>query len=441
MNIVKHIILFISLWCIAFPAHAMDSGDGDQNYFDRALNFAKEHSGALLAVGALAGAGVYAAKQMRTNRAVYGSIWGPTIKQLHVLNQYGSADHGGDASCGYQSLKNAIYICRMLSGKAGQPQLTDLSIVQQLFNKKDPKGGWRKLVLENTYRRAIKWHIDQKLYALLISYNDVQHVEVPLEAQHLDQKLQDRFKTKIRGFYQGVLATELSPQLVAALFSALEGQPLEASTKITITRALFIDAVKKSQRIMKGDIEGLENFDFVAYAKSDEALALYVPENTINAEHIFEISKAEALQQYNAAHPDNKFDAQGDWVNENEIGLLLKHEQQVGGLLADLPVHFDGITIIDNVPLLNQGEGEYKEIIEIAERLAKVDDFIHAFVVGLMSGKPGSVSGSRHWITLVVHKHHGIIEYSVADSGANASRIKDGIIWTLIKHLTSIKIK
>lgn len=86
MNIFKKIILILSVICIAFPAHAMESGDGDQGYLSRAMDFAKDNPGIMLSVGAFLGASIYVTKQLREARALYGTIWGPEIKQIPLIN-------------------------------------------------------------------------------------------------------------------------------------------------------------------------------------------------------------------------------------------------------------------------------------------------------------------------------------------------------------------
>lgn len=400
-------------------------------------------------MGVAAVTGIYLLKNVFSSKFTQSPETNVTITQVPVLNQFQSAEHGGGASCGYQALKNAIYMSRFLCGMGSQEELTDLKIVQDLFNKQKPIGRWRSLILEIAYKSSIKWMIDSVLYPLLATERTiVERIPLPYAVENLDKKLQDRFKEKIRGFYQRVLADQSSPKLVDRVIATLTGKPIDASVPLRIRRSLLITAIKETNLTMQSDIVGLEDFDFESYAKSDIALSYYVPELRYGQSiyppngFLVSLSKEGALSAYNRKFPASTFDPKGDWINQGAIDKLLNLERQAGGLLSGLQDHFDGITIIDNVMLLNNNqEFAAGEVAEIAKRMSKAQDFVHAFVVGLMNGNPDSVSGESHWITLAVQKKAGKIEYFVADSGSNANRVNDSIIRTLIKHIEAAQPK
>lgn len=449
VNILKKCMLFATLFSVVMPLQAVEPTEQSSRPFDALFSVVKKYPALSLMMGVAAATGIYLFKNVLSSKNTQSPEPDVTITQVPVLNQFQSAEHGGGASCGYQALKNAIYMSRSLCGMSLQEELTDLKIVQDLFNKQNPIGKWRSIILENTYKRSIKWMIDNALYRLLATDSlVVKNIPLPSCVENIDKKLQDRFKEKIRGFYQRVFADQLSPKLVNKVITLLQGKSTNESVDFVIRRSLLVTAIKETNLTMQHDIDGLENFDFESYAKSDAALSYYVPEfkhdmpiHPSTGVYV-SISKQGALSGYNKKSPMSAFDTQGDWINEGEIKKLLELERQEGGLLTRMPHQFDGITIIDNVGLL-EGNGEFapREVNEIANRLSKAQDFVHGFVVGLMNGRPGFVNGERHWITLVVQKNAGKIEYFVADSGGNTDRVNHPIIRTLIKHIEAAQPK
>ncbi|MGE0009315.1 MAG: hypothetical protein AB7F19_02125 [Candidatus Babeliales bacterium] len=386
-------------------------------------------------------------------------VWGQEIVQLPVLNQFAGPEYGGGASCGYQALKNAIFIPRIIFGKAALADLTSLSLAQELFSKQNPLGRWRVLVLQSMYRRVIKWVVDERLLQLLYDPRDKENLpSLPRAAQQLNQGLQDRFREKMRGFYQSVLTNKFSPDLMQKIMTEIQANTMQAPSdfpehdrfyKKPVTKRELIDAIKNSKQTISGDIEGLEHFNFNEYVRSDEAIAQYLPrlKDTIEfGTHVpvdnkpvkyKGIAQISAALSYNISNVMNQVDYYGDWIKENQIQQIIDVEQKAGGLLYAMPVTFDGITIIENVPLLDdpRGFGENEKIREIADRYARADTFVHGFVVGLMAGIPGYPQGEEHWISLVLNKQQGKTQYIITDSGGNADRLNNPIIATLIKHL------
>lgn len=62
MNILKRIILILSVACIVFPAHGMEGSDGNQGFFGRVWDAAKEHpiiTGFVVFYGAVIGHSMY----------------------------------------------------------------------------------------------------------------------------------------------------------------------------------------------------------------------------------------------------------------------------------------------------------------------------------------------------------------------------------------------
>ena len=147
------------------------------------------------------------------------------------------------------------------------------------------------------------------------------------------------------------------------------------------------------------------------------------------------IQNKEYLEAYNAyarIHRYQPLSLSGEWLKEDDIVLLAKYEQREG-LLKDFP----GIeyTVIENIPMMQTNErgfSAYGTVAEIAQKLQDNNNYIHGFSLGLMGHYSG---GAAHWISLVVNKVNGRVQFIVADS-IGANRTNDRIVQIMIQELS-----
>ncbi len=139
----------------------------------------------------------------------------------------------------------------------------------------------------------------------------------------------------------------------------------------------------------------------------------------------------QAYNLYTRIRGGEPLDVGGEWLKEDDIDLLAKYEK-TEGLLKDFP----GIeyTVIENIPMMQtelRGFSSYGTVAEIAQKLRDNDNYIHGFSLGLMGHYGG---GASHWISLVVNKVEGDIQFIFADS-LGGDRINHGIVRIMIEEL------
>ncbi len=129
----------------------------------------------------------------------------------------------------------------------------------------------------------------------------------------------------------------------------------------------------------------------------------------------------QALNKYNNYARMRKYqplDILGEWLKEDDIDRLVTFERKQG-LLKDLGIEY---AVIENVPMIQDVKhrefSAYGTISEIAQKIKANNNYLHGFSVGLM-GYYGV--GQAHWISLVVNKVNGKVQFIVADS-LNANR-------------------
>ncbi len=127
----------------------------------------------------------------------------------------------------------------------------------------------------------------------------------------------------------------------------------------------------------------------------------------------------------------------GEWLNEGDIMKLEAFERKQG-LLKDLGIEY---TVIENVQMMQPSKlrefAAYRTVSEIAEKIKGNNNYQHAFSLGLMGHY---VDGQAHWISLVVNKVNGVVQFIVADS-LNINRYdltqeKNNVVRILIEELS-----
>ena len=123
----------------------------------------------------------------------------------------------------------------------------------------------------------------------------------------------------------------------------------------------------------------------------------------------------------------------GEWLKEDDIDLLAKHEKRDGLLKDFLGIEY---TVIENIPMMQNFQlrdfSAYGTVAEIAQELQNSQNYIHGFSLGLMGHYGG---GAAHWISLVVNKVDGVVQFIVADS-IGTNRTNDKIVNIMIQELS-----
>ena len=146
----------------------------------------------------------------------------------------------------------------------------------------------------------------------------------------------------------------------------------------------------------------------------------------------------QALKNYNEYTQIRGYqplDVKGEWLKEDDIRQLIKFEKEKGQL-KDLGIEY---TVMENIKMMRNVKlrefSEYRTVHEIAQKIKANNNYLHGFSVGLMGHYGG---GQAHWISLVVNKVNGKVQFIVADS-LNAHRYdiaQNPVLRILIEELS-----
>lgn len=389
------------------------------------------------------------------------------IKQIYVTNQFGTHG-GGDASCGYQSLKNAIYLIKALQESSTTESLNNdlnnLTIINTLFGPvhKNSVGTWRAIIMQKRALIVFKNYIYQRL--------ELKKLDEIQENTCIQFESKKRFllnKSKIRE----VFATLLNKYAQEAAEALTNGQ----TTQLYINPELIIEYIQNNlnpeviqdpQEFIEESSICLDENPSIECHDLDELFGLlytYLRENNtidtyINLSSIktFELSLDNSKEAFDLYNNNNSNPSQldGDWLQEEEIYALKNLEaadnihcmkESRNGLLHGLDYKF---TIIEDVNDLTGTHGDtinheiFQEIelksqkgINKAKTALAADEikkYIHAFIVGTADR---SRSTHGHWFVLLLYKHDNMHEYIVMDSANNANRLYDERVKKIISLL------
>lgn len=140
-----------------------------------------------------------------------------------------------------------------------------------------------------------------------------------------------------------------------------------------------------------------------------------------------------SLQGY--APPNDK----GEWLSESDIKRLVQFERDKG-FLSDRDIVGVGYTVIENIPMMQTARRDfslYDDVSKIAQKIKRNNNYLHGFSVGLMGYYTG---GQAHWISLVVNKVNGKVQFIVADSRNkniyDLKKIQNNVVRILIEELS-----
>lgn len=363
------------------------------------------------------------------------------VVQVTVYNQM-SAGGGGGASCGYQSLKNSILIMRAILNKRENGDIAlvnDKQFIARYIGQPASPGIWRNLIINANYKKAVQWYIQNLLNErLLMSEDEIQGIPLPGDWPAYTLQEQASIFGKISGFYQTVISGMLSLDLAARFMERLATQ---ASYSMRVDQRQIVDFVAGAHYPMDRDIGSARplHLDIEAWAKNPENAQQYLKLQNLPLQ--IDINKQQRLRAYNenaARRGLRTLDVQAEWIKEDDI-IKLVDLQKKEGLLQDMVGV--GYTVIENVPMMRapgqQAFSAYDDVREIAKEIKRNENYLHGFSLGLMGHYGG---GQSHWISLVVNKVGGTLQFIVADSiptnRYNIDLRHNNVIRILIEELT-----
>lgn len=333
-------------------------------------------------------------------------------QQVQVFNQF-AAHGGGNASCGYQALKNACGILFLLLGiPEGTEWLESERVISHFVAIADDSHGtgtWRQLIINQRNRTAMENH-----YKTFIVINPAPQIGTHEPNAKLVKIIVQKLVLSyirniiIRLYRQEAHSVELS---LNSFTHWVEEQPI-AIADPTIFGPGFTPK----------DIED--------YIKNRLTLSAYVniQEHQCSLQDI-----AQAHIHYNSSAKKSSakpFDPNGEWLLGNEINDLANHIKKEHEQLAHIP-----IIVVDSV---NHAQLDLdNELLFI--KLGIQDNSIpenqcYAFIVGTMTPQ-GNWLSEGHWTTLVLDTFQGKRRYTIADSSNNKLRMYAGPCYELIRYL------
>lgn len=398
------------------------------------------------------------------------------LLQLNVLNQFWQ-NCGGGASCGYQALKNGIVIARLIHSDLAQRmqllyELTSISLVQALFGKVG--SDWRASVIKSRRRSIIVQVISNILHLRLLG---CEHITDPrVRGENIFALNYNKGSVTYLPFTPEEIALENFDQEREAYRSCIgtvaellaNNMPIEAqqATNISVTTqeiiAAFNDALEFKGR---DDYRYQEPADlrrralYNALRANPDKIGQYFPEIAdiqiiVNNNGIMEPSTRMAGSFAEGFLP-------GEWLTSDEVNPLITRERASAFLNG----------IWQNVRILcvgDQGQGSLANQLRNADLYAggvqvfaphmtghDTDNlYQREFIDEDVQHFADSIRGTQgqlpfvgiiilcvpgHWITIVVNKIHGEIQYILADS-VGASRINDARVSELIALLEGRQI-
>jgi len=341
-----------------------------------------------------------------------------SIAQIKVLDQF-QKEAGGDGSCGYQSLKNAIQMLFSLeTGSSDLAQLVnDSDVIQQLFGK---QGVWRNEIIRQRIMTAYRDFLSNRLSRCLRRAEDVYD-----EGFH-PERLRSRYNTFL-GNYCTTLVEEI-----------LRGRSVD------VTFGHFINYLINNQGIVQ--VENARDFApehldaspemIQVHLCAPETVARYFDDTQLEPINIGLGNIHDVLADYNSRHPNRRLAINGEWIDETDIAHIVQLEPRAVG-----PDMFTTIGDMSLVRPCNQVLPEWQRIVNVlaALRSSCVREYIHCFILGTMRSqiREGSTVESvqdGHWLAALVHKQANQRRYIVADS-TNCCRLYNDPIKRLIKIL------
>lgn len=334
-----------------------------------------------------------------------------TVQQLGVFDQYtedvtGHTIGGGNNSCGYHAgPKNIPALTGLIQGIAPQEDfvrlLRDGAVTRELFNHTERQQG----ALGTTKGHLRNIIIFYRLKTVLIQYYSPKiQVTEP-------QSSPDTYNPRIFLPYYNRLKTSFLNHVVSEL--------LDKQSRKEITLELIIQWIAQAPIDIADNTLtqlGCTQEQFLDFLRDKVRIAQY-----IRLAEPYTISCGDidsALTAYNTAHPTARIDPQGDWLNEDEIKLLLRFQQMQHNSIGRALDH----THVETTVL----EGATPGLFVIMKNISQLRDHIaagtlpqqklQAFVLGNTDQR---AENAGHWITMVLECAHRRRRYTITNSAYN----------------------
>lgn len=347
-----------------------------------------------------------------------------SIAQIKVLSQF---EHGGggDASCGYQALKNSIIMLfnTIMQTADLEERLYSLKLIQELFGE---HGIWRSEIIRRRVMNIFHDYISSRLQNCLRPEDSVQD--------------DNGFNTaNIRSKYQSLLGNYCA-RLLHTIFT---GHPVHISYEDLLAflahAPIQIEDIHDCFHAEGADPLSLE--DLQARLRNPEIVARYINQELLVPFDLRLNDFAHVKDDYNRRHSGQPVNIEGEWVDETELTGLIEQDPQAMG-----PGMF---TVIRSTTLISPDTDwseEWHKVQQVHTELVNpaVRDYIHCFIVGTMEldlevDQTPKQDKTGHWYALIVHKVGGRRYYYIADS-ANHCRLYSQPIIRIIAALEGPEI-
>jgi len=341
-----------------------------------------------------------------------------SLAQVKVLSQF-SKRGGGDASCGYQALKNSILaLFSLIAGTDDlNGELHDPKIIKELFGA---DGTWRNHVITERVKVLFKDFIVSHLQAHLRPAADVN-----VAAGFNRANIRGKYLDLLGEYSKGVLCEILRGQKVgidfAGFLNFLSHAEIQIADQSPYYHSISPDPV---------DLRALMRTpEFVELFFNGKALKPF--ELVLNPSSIQQVKK-----DYLQRNPGGHVSLDGEWADETEIQQLLKVDPKTMGAKM--------YTVIGDTSMISPDYDfmpEWQKLQAIRTELmsSSVANYIHCFILGTMGrrieeGQSAERTAQGHWYSLIAHKTGGRRYYYIADS-ANHCRLYTDQIKSIIGAL------
>ncbi len=344
-----------------------------------------------------------------------GSVY---LAQVKVRSQF-SKHWGGDASCGYQAIKNSFLALTSLIVETDDlhGELHDDSIINELFGE---HGSWRNHVITERVKILFSDFIKSRLQAHLRPAEDV-NITVGFN------------RANIRGKYLDLLG-EYSK---AALSEILKGK------KISIDYAGFLNFLSDAE-IQIADqsryyhATNPHSVDLRYLMRSPDFVGLFFDEKGFKPfELVLNPASIQCVKKdYLQRNPGVQASLDGEWADETEIQQLLQSNPETIG-----PEMY---TVIGDTSMISpeyyfMPEWQKLQTIRTELMSPSIENYYHCFILGTMgrrieAGRSAEQTAEGHCYSLVAHKTDGRRYYYIADS-ANHCRLYTDQIKRIIRAL------
>ncbi len=315
-----------------------------------------------------------------------------TIKQANVVDQFDNQDINGEASCGYQAIKNDCGLTGLIKGQNSGMLLTDLDATAQLLGA-DPQGRFREMVDHRNKKLALRRHLINQLIPLA--------PRDPAEGEDV---------ANMRIAYTRLLERFLDQQITI----------VEQGREVDINEHSIIDYMQQAPIPER-------NTAATAFIRNPQNIARY-----INLQDPIHLTREDdfdnAITNYNdaldAEDPQHEhIPANGELIQSNEIEYIINTGRQEQGSLLSTTLGNTPVIILDSTERPAPGVPSHIELHETTNLLQhNIHDHIlpperlYTFIIN--SGDQAKRTPG-HWIAMTLEIANGNRRYTIADSAGD----------------------